>query len=330
MLYASLLILPLLTSPPFLLAKNNNSNLSSYYQGGADGWFWYDYDPEPELEETEPEPIIEQPPVVSTQPTKEPEEELKPLSVAWLKVNMPIYLDRAIDDPTPENVEAYKFLERIAMDKSQRFAEMSIRTILGNPMLDEAMRRPLADFGALQLNRESKENTDSRLKAIAKESGLYFFFASTCGFCEKQAPVLKMLERVYGYSILPVSLDGGGLRNNVFPDFVVDQGQAKRFGVRGTPSLFLANTKSGDIIHLGEGLMSLDNLKERILNISLRAGWINEQQFDKTRPIRNIMRTDRPETLEENQDLLPSQILEIMQTAAQNKAKTDKREENSK
>ena len=300
------------------IKANANSSNATYYERKEEGWFWYNEEPEviPEekKEEKRKEPVTPPPP--PTAKLDETKDELQPLSVAWLRENLPNYLDKAIDNPTIENVEAYKFLERIMMDKSNRFAEVSVQAVLGNPLLDEASRRPLADFGAMEANKQSGRNTDKQLAAIAKDIGIYFFFSSTCGFCEKQAPVLEVIQKLYGFSVLPISIDGKGLRSGKYPDYIIDNGQAQKLKVYGTPTIFLAKPETNELVALGQGLMSVDNIKSRILNISLRSGWISNQQFDQTRPINNVMRTDNRAVLENNEELIPSEILSILKNSA--------------
>jgi conjugal transfer pilus assembly protein TraF len=90
-----------------------------FFQGKEEGWFWYK-DPKERPVQLPPKSML---------PLPAKPKETEPLSVEWLKKQMPVLLDRAIDNPTRENVEAYLYAQRLAMDKSQRFAEMSQRVV---------------------------------------------------------------------------------------------------------------------------------------------------------------------------------------------------------
>ena len=121
----------------------------SWYERHAEGWHWYN-DPE-KIEEVEPEIVPEH----KEEPKKEPPkpkmmvpEPAKPkhpvaFSSEWLNTMIPKYLSRAVDDPTPENVEAFFLLQRLAMDKAERFQKMAEQVRVGNRFIDESERRPV-------------------------------------------------------------------------------------------------------------------------------------------------------------------------------------------
>ena len=83
-----------------------------FFQGKEEGWFWYK-DPKDLPVEAPTNPPL-QAPAKSKAPAS--------LSVEWLRKQMPVLLDQAIDSPTRENVEAYLYAQRLALDKSQRFS----------------------------------------------------------------------------------------------------------------------------------------------------------------------------------------------------------------
>jgi conjugal transfer pilus assembly protein TraF len=58
----------------------------------------------------------------------------------------------AVDNPTPENVEAYFLLQRLALDRASKFGEMQQRVVMGNPFIDEEGRRSQTSFGGQQLD----------------------------------------------------------------------------------------------------------------------------------------------------------------------------------
>ena len=65
------------------------------------------------------------------------------------------YRDKAIDNPSPENVAAYYYLQRVMMDKAQRFTDMARRVVMSDPLLDENQRRPIATFAANEANYQA-------------------------------------------------------------------------------------------------------------------------------------------------------------------------------
>lgn len=167
----------------------------SFYRGKAEGWFWYKDPPEgePELEVKAPLPPPPPPaPMQKMEPPAAPAAAPGPelFSVAWIRDNLPKYRDRAIDNPTDANVQAYYYLQRVMMDKSSKFSERSSQVIMRDPFLDEDSRRPVATYAANALNREVSNNRDKVLKGLANKVGLFFFFKGNCVLCAEQAAVL--------------------------------------------------------------------------------------------------------------------------------------------
>ncbi len=80
-----------------------------FYQRGQEGWFWYQVIPEPE----QPDELVEP----ETGVVESSQSELKPFSAAWFREHMQSFMDKAIDEPTNENVRAYLYLQRVMMDK---------------------------------------------------------------------------------------------------------------------------------------------------------------------------------------------------------------------
>jgi len=265
-----------------------------WYNDHERGWFWYE-DP---LEEAAPA-APEEPPLPQAT-TTEPEEPEGPpvLSAEWIRQNLEKYRLLAIDDPTPENVAAYMYIQRVMLDKSQRFAEQVKHIVQLDPYLDQGTRRPIASYGGAQFSKEARAAQEQLLARIAQKAGIFFFFQSRCGHCEIQAPVLKSLQDRYGFTIFPVSIDGRPLQNNVFPQYVRDRGQAQNLGVIQTPAMFLGRPETGDVIPLGQSTQSRDQLEQRILVAARDAGWITPEEYNRTRGFDTRLALDlRPDSL---------------------------------
>lgn len=275
----------LVTVPPAVAAAEEG-----FFQRKAEGWFWYEVEPEP-IEEADQLPPPPAPaPVANPAPAENPEPASPPppavLSAAWVRENLPKYLDRAWDDPTLENVRAYLYLQRYAMDKSEQFADVGQLAVLGDPYLDEAARRPFGSFASDNLDRIAGANKTNLVAKVADQAGIFFFFSSDCPQCEVQAPVLKMLQNADGVTVLPISVDGGPLSVGTFPDYRVDAGHSEYLGIQTLPALFLA-TPDGRFAPLGQGTFSLPELRHRFLVAALREGLITESEFNRTRPVLN-------------------------------------------
>lgn len=288
LLLTSILLLQVLTA----WAVEQDELGVSYFEDKKRGWFWYEVIPEPAskkharaLQPTVPKAEsskMEKAEVPSkvTMPT-EPE----PLSSAWLRKNMEDYLNKAIDDPSAENVAAFYYLQRVMMDKAERFTHAARYVVMSDPQLDETVRRPVATYAANEVNHQANVMADRVLKEIAAQAGILFFFRSDCPYCHVQAPILNMLEQGYGFKIYPVSLDGQAMPNGMFSHFKLDQGQAKLLGVEQTPALFLMKPPK-QILPLSQGVLSLEEITSRILLAAKEASWINATQYQTTQGIR--------------------------------------------
>ncbi|POZ50667.1 conjugal transfer protein TraF [Methylovulum psychrotolerans] len=257
---------------------------SAFYQQKERGWFWYE-DPEEEPVEEEPEskPLPEIKPLKPEMAEKKDLPPVKPLSSEWFRANLTRFRDQAVDDPTPENVSQYMYLQRVMLDKAERFTDVTKQVVMADPLLDENSRRPIATFGANALDEQAELGLAKVAKQLSKEAGLWFFYSSTCTFCIKQAGVLKGLANAYGFKILPIALDGLPLPDNSFPNFTVDNGQSKKLGVDTTPALFLVKPgNNGDVIQIGQGLLSGDDIVKRAVVLGYQHGWIGDADYNGT------------------------------------------------
>lgn len=261
---------------------------ASFYKGKAEGWFWY-RDPV-----EEPKKVVKKklPPPPPPSPPPAPAKKVEPQqakkgpevgSVAWIKVNLPKYRDKAIDNPSEENVQAYYYLQRLMMDKANRFAEMSSTVIMKDPFLDEDSRRPVATYAANAMNREVSKRTDKVLKDLSRKVGLFFFFKSDCALCSEQAGVLQGLSYKTGIQIYPISLDGKPLDQNIYSEYRIDEGQAKKMNIFNAPALALAIPPDKTAI-VGYGAITLEVLQNRILMAARDNAIITKEVFASTQP----------------------------------------------
>lgn len=245
-----------------------------FYRRGQEGWFWYQVIPDP-LEEL---PEQTQPPMESLPSTA------MPFTAAWFREHMQSFMDKAIDEPTAENVRAYLYLQRVMMDKGSQFADVSQQVVMGDPVLDEISRRPLATYAANRMDREAGVQRDAVLEMVAKRAGLFFFYRSDCPYCHAQAPIVQAFAEHYGFEVFAISIDGLPLPGGEFPDYRVDSGQARALAVSTVPAVFLVDPPES-VTPIGQGAMSLDELNNRIVLAAHQAGWIDDQAYYATRPV---------------------------------------------
>lgn len=269
-----------------LLASNEQSGITTkhntFWAEHEEGWFFYD-DPPPELEKEDeekaepkpPKPVAKKPEVDTGQP------EPAVFSAKWMRENLDKYKDIAIDNPTEDNVARYFYLQRVVMDKADRFSDVASEVIMKYPDLDNNTRTPTGGYAAIEARRVANKGKKEIIKLIGERAGMFFFFASDCPYCHKQAPILASMAAQYDLTIRAVSIDHKPMPNGLFQDFVPDQGQAQRLNVVSTPALFLVEPGNG-IIPLVQGAITQSELIDRMILAAHKTGVISDKEFDKT------------------------------------------------
>lgn len=302
---ASLAILGVL----WMFGGSSHAQGESYYERKEEGWFWKERMWEPDDDEPstlEPEPqIVEAPAAVAPTPV--------PMSPAWVRESLPQYLDRALAEPTPENVRAYFLLQRYAMDSAERFALVAQRVVMADPSLDENARRPISTYGAAVFDQVAQQATVELATEIAQTAGLWYFYKSDCPFCHAQSPILARLAKRIGLTILPIALDAAPMPDGLFPRFVPNRGHAEQLGIDQTPTLVLV--RSGEFLLVSEGLVTEENLIHRMIAAAHEAGWITDGQFNETRPVRPSTLMVDDSALTDELALDPTRIAEILRLA---------------
>lgn len=274
---------------------------SRFINRKAEGWFWYETAPE------EPEPVVEpEPEIVAIEQTAEPAPEPTakqgpaPLSAAWFRKNLGKYKDAAWDNPTLENLQAYLYLQRFAMDRSEQFADVAEMAVTGNPLLDEMSRRPTATFGSQKVDQVAGRLRDEAVSKLAESVGVFFFYDEEDEYSTAMAPLVKLLE-MSNFTIMAISESGEPIPGHEHDfNYRADAGHAEQLGITTLPALFLASPE-GQFASIGQGLMSMTDMTNRMLVVAKREGWITDEQFNKTKPLTSYdniaeMLTSRPAT----------------------------------
>jgi len=279
-----------------------------YYERKEEGWFWKELIPEPEPpSQTEPPPPEHQTPVPAVQAVPEP------FSAAWLREKIPLVRDRAMEQPTPENVRAFYYLQRYAMDMAERFAAVSQQVTLTDPLLDENNRRPLSTYGSEVVDQVARQRAQALAQKVSGQAGIWYFYRSDCPYCKAQNPILERLQTKLGLVILPIALDGKQMPEGHFTTFVPDRGQAKMLHVTSTPTLYMVK-KPNEFVLLSEGLVTDDGLVQRMLVGAHDAGWISDEEFNATKPMRPLDPLLPHEPLQADSANDPQKLVEYLQS----------------
>ncbi|MBS1984629.1 MAG: conjugal transfer protein TraF [Bdellovibrionales bacterium] len=252
------------------------------------GWFFYQDPPAEAEEDAEESPVSVTidglPPGAWLEPSKYRTwfkglamdgVKLTALPVTVLRELVSAKKERALDDPSVENVTSYIKVQKEAYDRSQRFTDAWQIAMYTDPKLDYASQHPTSTYGH-SVESEIKRNTEEQLLAgTADRVGLFFFFTSTCPFCQEQSKVLKVFADTYGLTVKPVSLDGVGLPE--YPQPAINNGMAENVGVHMVPMIYLAIPEENFLKPLGAGLMTNADLRERLLVLLRNRGLLGER-----------------------------------------------------
>ncbi|MBA3814684.1 MAG: type-F conjugative transfer system pilin assembly protein TraF [Alphaproteobacteria bacterium] len=227
--------------------NNGGRAQPSFFERKAEGWHWYQSVSDNKIEGEVKTPL--QP----FSPTQAIEAQRKALETK---------LHAAIVEPTRDNIIAYITAQKALMDQSQKFSEMWKQVVMTTPALDETLVHPVDQNARHVYYSEQHKETKKRIMRLASEYGLFFFFRKNCSYCHHFAPIVKRFAQKYGWSVLPISLDGGTLTE--FPNAKQNNGIAERLQIAHVPALIAIHPKSGQLIPLAYGLTSESEIENRV------------------------------------------------------------------
>lgn len=220
----------------------------TYFDDHERGWHWYEAHNESSDEDDHSE-------------ENDPVAQMNAVQMAVKRA-----LDQAILNPTKENVRNYIAIQNQVAARSARFSKLWREALLEDPQLDFSLRHPTNNLARqVEVDQENAQE-EKAIKKLAQESGLFFFYRSTCPYCRAFAPILKRFTDHYGIPVMAITTNGISLPE--YPNSYTDQGQAATFQVKVEPSLFIVNPYTKKAIPVGYGLMSEVDLKKRILEIA--------------------------------------------------------------
>lgn len=172
---------------------------------------------------------------------------------------------RAVLEPTQEHIIDYIRTQRDkALNPANIFTEKWKRAIWTNPDIDYSLKRPVSTVGKQAWVDNRNIEKEHSINTLNERYGVFFFYSSTCIYCQKYSPILKAFAAKHNLKVIAVSMDGGIFPD--WPDTVINQGQAERMGIAGkpVPATILFDKKTKEIVPVGFGLMAMDELESRI------------------------------------------------------------------
>lgn len=175
-------------------------------------------------------------------------------------------LNKAILEPTVENIHDYLVLQNKLSNQSTKFANFWQKTLLTYPELNYSLAHP-TNMAAKQIYLDRYQDKETTaITEYFKNRGMFFFYTSTCPYCQKFAPIIKAFAQKHDIALVAVTLDGISFPE--FPNSRTDTGQSRKFKVTTTPALFAVNPYSDKAIPISYGFISESDLRQRILDLT--------------------------------------------------------------
>lgn len=268
-------------------------NSPNPFKNTEEGWFWYKVEPEPKelpKAEEQPQPVKKSAPaVIQIAKPKKPDA----LSVEWFQTEYPKILNNAVDNPTDENVQAYRYATRVMLDKASNFTRTFQKQSLLDPLLDESIRSPFSSAMRGSYQRWSQDQKRKATETIAKKAGLWVFLDDKCQFCSLQYPIVARTAKERGFEVIYITPDGerpSWLMGT--SDVRKDEGQGRHLKIQVRPAVALV-APPDKITVVTQGMLSQDLLEERILIAGDVAGLVTGQARKDAFPEeRGILTTD--------------------------------------
>ena len=245
-----------------ILLSISSLSQASFFKDHAEGWFWYK-DPLPE-EEEELKPDLPKQEEKALEKTLEKERPFTKMTEEFQK-DLKEAKAKAIWNPTPENVAVYQRLQQRSMNQAEGFAETWKYNLFTNPALDENVKHPMSQVGRHAEHDMERAQKDRLIQALKKDYGLFYFYKGNCPHCTNFSPIVKQFSTKHGWDLVAISTDGSP--NEVFADWQNDNGWSETLGVKMFPALFAVNPQTGDIIQVGYGLLSVQEMEERLVQL---------------------------------------------------------------
>jgi len=231
-----------------------------FWEDSSRGWHWYEVIPEP----AQPESTEKQQPgatVVVTPQTKYPYQ----AKILEFREQMEEAKAEAILNPSVVATAKFMRLQKQMLGMASIFTDNWKQALLDYPDLDSTLEHPVTQMGVNIANDTELQKQQEAARALGKVAGIFYFYKVDCPYCQRETPIIKQFAADFGVPLLPIALDAR--KFGELPTSVVDNGWAAKLGVQYTPSMYLVDPKSGNIVPIGYGLHTRDQLLARFGDI---------------------------------------------------------------
>lgn len=238
---------------------------SPFIKRKAEGWFWYEDKEKQKNKNNQNSQQLTQE-YKEAQQNREKQEYQKNMTPTEIinqnKQILEASLHKAILDPSYNNVKHYMELQKAVVARSEAFSEKWQEVVYKEPTLNEEVNYSTSHSAVPIHYAEQKAKKEQKLREIAGDFGLLYFFKSDCPYCQKFSSLAKSFSEKYGFEILGVSLDGNVVSE--FPDAVPDNGVSKKLKITTYPTLVAVNERTEEMIPITYGYTSETDLENTL------------------------------------------------------------------
>ena len=180
------------------------------------------------------------------------------------------FLERAVQNPTEDNVYEYLVLQDIARRKAAAFTGTFTLVTQQHPELTMNDVVPRAAPGRVALKKMVKEDISRTIDSARKDFALVVFTRQGCRFCAAQRSILEFFQQRHDWpmKVTDISLDPRGAN------------LAASMGIDRVPAIVVIYRKTGKYMPVSVGVIAVDELEKRLYYaIQYMSGRRKPQQF---------------------------------------------------
>lgn len=234
----------------------------SFYEDRKHGWYWYEKEP---IQKKEHKKHYKKRrlPKLSDFTMKElwnmyPDDFQKLLN---------IFMKKAVQNPTEQNILDYLTMQDIARRKSLAYASVMSYVEQKHPEFSNKTVYPITAPGQAAVVKMRAQEQEQTLLSAKDEFALIMFSSEGCEFCTAQKSILAYFVEKYGWPVRTIDIDK-------------NPNMAARFNITMTPTIIIVEKRSGNYMPVSVGVVSMSELSLRLYRtIRYMRGQIRPEQW---------------------------------------------------
>lgn len=203
------------------------------------------------------------------------------MSSAWIKENLPDFRRNAADDPSPENVLAMLYMEKMLRDRGKALGVAAKRYAQLDPYLDASHKSSSSTKKGLYDRKKFYERKFEVANQLlkSKKIGLWIFYNSKkCDLCNPAFRVFEEFIEANETPAIMIATDNKAPNTDYLKDLPIkyDDEMVKKYGITEYPTVFAYNLESKEFVQIARGLVTKQDFVDRIISAASFSGWIDQ------------------------------------------------------